>query len=60
VIDPRRRRQRKPSLKKILKEVLSSGLDVTAVKVAPDGTATVKIGEANDPSENITPRRVTA
>jgi hypothetical protein len=48
VIGHRPRRQRKPSAKKIIKDVKSSGLDVRAVKIAPDGTITVEIGKADE------------
>jgi hypothetical protein len=38
-------RPRKPNVKNVVKAVQACGLDVAAVKMAPDGTITVEIGK---------------
>lgn len=50
-----RQKRRKPNIKKLIKEVQSSGLDVSAVKVAPDYTITFDIGKSEEQAETITP-----
>jgi hypothetical protein len=51
----RPRRARKPSVKEVVKALRCCGLNVVAVKVAPDGTITVEVGKGVGEQAQETP-----
>jgi hypothetical protein len=54
VASPRPRKPRKPTLETVKEQASKAGLEVTAYKVAPDGTITVVTGKG-EPTEASNP-----